>query len=348
MHIINTLYHNILDGYNHIKTLQIYKENQNITKNSLVNIFYFPKEIQRYINSHMNYKINYHTIINKKNININLYFVNNISNTKITIIINKILLIIYVLDLYADKSCSKNLNIDIYFTHFKRELPKNSDEIFGPIHVNGGYSSAGCNNTGNITIYREEEWYKVLIHELFHNFNLDFATMNINIWKKILKQKIGIQSMYDIFETYCETWARILNVMIVSFFEIINSKKTNNYTSFLSKFQKLMSIELTFSIMQSNKIIKYYVDSKNEYRENTNTLCYYVFTAALIYNYKEFLKWCNIHSKIKFKHTKNNVDGFLYLILKNYYNPQFIEAMQISNKIKINKYKKSLRMSITE
>lgn len=346
MHIINTLYNNILDGYNNINNLKIFKENTSFKKNSLENIYYFPKSIQLYINSHINHKINYKTIINNKNININLYFVNNISNIKSKNIINKILLIIYILNLYADKNCSKNLNIDIYFTHFKRELPKQSDKILEPIHVNGGYSSAGCNNTGYITIYREEEWYKVLIHELFHNLNLDFATMNINKSREILKKNIGIDSNYNIYETYCETWARILNVMIYVFLKIVNSKETNDYSSFLSKFKKIMSIELTFSLIQSNKIINLIMKSKKKYKENTNVICYYIFTAALIYNYEDFLNWCNIHSKIKFKHTKKNVDDFLYLILKNYYNSDFTQAMDLSNKINSKKYKKSLRMSI--
>ena len=59
-----------------------------------------------------------------------------------------------------------------------------------------------------------ELWFKVLIHELFHNLNLDFSTANISKSVKKLKSYCKLDSDYYIFETYCEIWGRILNVCI--------------------------------------------------------------------------------------------------------------------------------------
>lgn len=346
MQLIHTLYHNILEGEKYIDNLQLNNyDNTQLNHISFNNASttYFPKIIQNYIKQHIHHKIIYTTKLNGKNININLYTTSKYSNSKIHTIIFKILLIIYVLNLYTSPACSKNINLDIYFTPFKRELPKKSDDILEPIHINGGFSTAGCNNTSAITIYREEEWYKVLIHELFHNLNLDFAIMNIDKQREILKQQIGINSKYNIYETYCETWARILNVMIVCFL-----KKSNNYQDFLSHLKNSMVNEINFSIIQSNKIMKRIIHSGNKYRENTNVLCYYVFTASLLNNYKEFLNWCNNHNhnKIKFKQTKKNLNEFCHLILNNFNNPDFFKAMQLSNKMKLGKYKNSLRMTL--
>ena len=52
------------------------------------------------------------------------------------------------------------------------------------------FSNIGCRETSEITIYREEEWIKVLIHELFHNLNLDFSSMDITEWSNMLSKKI--------------------------------------------------------------------------------------------------------------------------------------------------------------
>ena len=35
-----------------------------------------------------------------------------------------------------------------------------------------------CNRNNVIHIYRQEEWFKVLIHETFHNLNMDFSKID--------------------------------------------------------------------------------------------------------------------------------------------------------------------------
>ena len=42
-------------------------------------------------------------------------------------------------------------------------------------HVNSGYTYT-CKENNEIVIYREEEWLKVLIHESFHAYGLDFSS----------------------------------------------------------------------------------------------------------------------------------------------------------------------------
>ena len=353
MQIINTLYHNILEGEKYIHNLQVNKYETTIINNNLLktSTYYFPKEIKQYIQLHIHNKVIYNTILNGKNIQINLYTKTKYSNNKNNDIIFKILLIIYILSLYSSPSCSKNLIINIYFTPLKRLLPKNTDDILEPIHVNGGFSLSGCNNKGEITIYREEEWYKVLIHELFHSFNLDFSRMNIDKWSTFWHTKININNLITkkneilLFETYCEIWARILNVMLTSFFIIRNH---TSYRLFLSTFNDLIAIERNYSLLQCNKIYKK-LQLNTMYREKTNTICYYVFTGALMHNYKHFLKWCNLQGGLQFTNSIKNVNSFNNLIVNEYDNPKFLESMKIIDNIKskkYKKYKKSLRMSI--
>ena len=133
--------------------------------------------------NHPNGATSYKVNINNKNIIINFYTNKHSSNPEYRDLY-KIFIMLYLLTLYSSKKCSKSLTIDIYFTPFKRSLPKNASDIIGPININGGFTYGGCMSSNKITVYREEEWFKVLIHELFHNLDLDFAEMNIDKWRE--------------------------------------------------------------------------------------------------------------------------------------------------------------------
>jgi hypothetical protein len=338
MIFLNTLYNKILEGDKYVKKLDIVRDNGKANFGKLSkNNEYFPEKIREYIENNIKDQYVYKTKINNKKIRLTFY---TDKKNKITDeMIHKVFTIIYVLNLYAEKSCSKNLNINIFMTPLKRELPKKSSDILGAINVNGGFSTAGCNDTGEIIIYREEEWFKVLIHELFHNLNLDFSTMNIDKWREILRNKIKIESEFNIYETYCETWARILNVVMYSFIES-NGKKEIFYDIFNNKILD----EQVFSLIQCIKIINRIKKLKDpeDYRENSNIFCYYIFTAALINDYNGFMRWCR--NDIKFANTIKHVDSFLSLILSNYYSEDFHENLIIVGEIKTDK---SLRMTTT-
>ena len=77
----------------------------------------------------------------------------------------------------------------------KRILPKHGEP--GPEHLNGGYAYACAPET--IVIYREEEIYRVLIHELLHAACTD-----------------DMNKPVDIREVLTETWAEIFLACILS------------------------------------------------------------------------------------------------------------------------------------
>jgi hypothetical protein len=166
----------------------------------------------------------------------------------------KIYIWLKVLSKYSHAECGKNLECFIYLTPFKRKLPrcsgfetssnmyhyadlpeneidddgddgdmsgagKKNDKVISASHVNGGVSDI-CQIDGRIIVYRREEWFKVLIHESMHNYGVDFSTLDISMANKKLRSIFSIQTDIKIFESYCEIWARIMNVFFESFFEI--------------------------------------------------------------------------------------------------------------------------------
>lgn len=344
---INELYNNMLAGFYYIQQLQINKEIKptDFRKGSLLESSkYFPIEIQKYIQLNLKQKIIYKIQINGKNILLNFYTTKNHKNLPDNETLYKVFIIIYVLSLYSDKKCSKKLKINIFLTPFLKELPKKASDIIGPMHVNSGYSYSGCNHSSQIEIFREEEWFKVLIHELFHNFYLDFSMMKIDKWREKMLDICKVKSDYEIFEVYCETWARILNVIIVCFMESIHKSKKEFYY----KFNILIKKEQIHSLIQCNKIMKKFhiKDNPENYIEHSNVFCYYVLTAALMNNYKEFMKWCyknNRQGMLKFDNTIKNVDSFFSLIILEYNSLGFIENLKKVDKLKKDRF---LRMTI--
>ena len=172
----------------------------------------------------------------------------------------KIYIWLKLLSKYSSIECGKNLECFIYLTPFKRKLPSCSgietasnvyhyndspenelDEdddkenmhgagnkkgnVIGASHVNGGVSDV-CQTDGRIVVYRREEWFKVLIHETMHNYGLDFSTLNISSANKKLQSIFAIQTDIKIFESYCEIWARIMNVFFESYFEMNRYNRT--------------------------------------------------------------------------------------------------------------------------
>jgi hypothetical protein len=166
----------------------------------------------------------------------------------------KIYIWLKLLSKYSKAECGKNLECFIYLTPFKRKLPGYSgdshgnefhykyeedmygagkgtgilnieDKILTPSHVNGGLSDI-CETYGQIIVYRREEWFKVLIHETMHNYGVDFSTLDLTMANKKLRSIFSIQTDVKLFESYCEVWARIMNVFFESYFEINRQSHT--------------------------------------------------------------------------------------------------------------------------
>ena len=68
------------------------------------------------------------------------------------------------------------MNLNLYLMPLKKTIPIDFPNTILPFHINSGYSSH--NPSMDVNIFREEEWVKVLIHECFHAFDMDFHEEN--------------------------------------------------------------------------------------------------------------------------------------------------------------------------
>jgi len=286
--------------------------------------------------------------------------------------VDSIIMWFYVLNEYGSKKCSPTFTIFLYFTSLEKKLPNSNIDILDQIHVNTAFTTT-CPKDSEIVIFRKEEWFKVLIHESFHNFALDFSDMNTYECNKDILSIFPVSSEVNLYESYTEFWAEIMNALFCSFF---NLKTKTNFEDFLSNFEFFINFERTYSFFQLVKTLDFmglnYKNMYSEtnqskilrntlYKEKTNVLSYYVIKTILINNYQGFLSWCktNNFSLLQFKKTTTNQKEYCNFISKNYKTKMMLDNVKSSEiclqkvkSIKKNKNKNylltNMRMSICE
>jgi hypothetical protein len=387
--IIKTIYVNILEAYKYINSLKqtkngtlynfnmkkINNKNQ-IPKPKTFNSNAFPENIIKYIDKYSTYSISYEFSLFDKNIKrkIIIYFITEQEYDKIKInkYIDVITMWFYVLNKYSTKKCSETLNLYFYFTSLVKKIPDSNltNTILDEYNVNTAFTRT-CPSNSEIVIFRKEEWFKVLIHESFHNFALDFSDIDSEQGNNYILNIFPVNSEVNLFESYSEFWAEIINALFCSFFML---KDKTDIKSFLSNSEMLINFERTYSFFQMVKVLNYmkityrslYLKNPNcnmlrnaFYKENTNVLSYYVIKTILINNYQSFLEWCSINnfSLLQFNSTSLNIIKFCKFVETNYKTKSMLNGVDFAETFLLhlkkqknkNRYLTSnLRMSICE
>jgi hypothetical protein len=255
---------------------------------------------------------------------------------------------------YAKIECSQMLTIYVYLTSLKKRLPDTSEEVIGVNNVNSAYTIP-CSEPSEIIIYRKEEWFKVLLHESFHNFALDFATNPSDSCVKRILEFFPIESEVNLFEAYTESWAEIMNLVFFSFFkthptalttvkEISDKNYENNLETFLGNFREISAAEINYSVFQMVKMLNHmglnyesihsqdaHMIAKRDdlYKEGSHVFAYYIAKCIILFNYQSFLAWCGKHNDniLQFKETDDNQHAFCEFIEKRFNNKRFLNSV---------------------
>jgi hypothetical protein len=304
----------------------------------------FPEEVREHIDKEMLFDLSYTFSLFGREIKVHFIVEDPSAEHQIELYneyIEKILVWLYIINEYASKKCSKRLVLYMYFTSLKKALPSKNISILDQSNVNTAFTYT-CPVDSEIVVFRKEEWFKVLMHESFHNFALDFSDMNTEECTKHILSIFKVKSDVNLFEAYTEFWAEIMNAVFCSFYLIKN--KNNDVDDFLSNFDFFINFERTYKFFQMVKTLDFmgltYVDLVSNtqeskslretlYKEESNVLSYYILTTILMNNYQGFLSWCNTHnlSLLQFKKTEKNIMEFCKFIEKNYKTRSLIESV---------------------
>jgi len=304
-------------------------------------------------------KVNFNEIyyFQIKNIDFQIHFVSEkkYSTEYLNKKIERIIKMIHLLLLFHRDEMLKAINILLFLTDKKKELPNKKNMIVNENNVNTAVTFS-CSENGEIFLYRDEESFKVLIHELLHSMCYDFSSLNttLNLKNEVLKM-FNVNSKFYLGEAYAEFWANIINTTIMSY-ELLKNK--TDFEDFTHNFKILNLFERMFSIFQCIKFLDYmglkYTDIiskekkvKNKalsiYREDTNVFAYHILKMVWLFNTESFINWFDKNNQnLIYSEKTHNYIGKILKKTKNHYNEDLlIQLIEHIEKFHINskKYK---------
>ena len=370
--IMLKIYKQICDGFDYVKTIDIDCQIVNETpKPKTFPPGAFPDIVSKHIDDNSLGTLVYNFELFKRKITI--YFIlenRNITNkmvNKYNNYVENMLVWLYIINIYSSKDCVDNLKIFVYHTSLLKMVPKSNAFVLNENNVNTAFTRT-CPVDSEIVIFRKEEWFKVFIHETFHNFGLDFSDFDSSICKEKILKIFPVNSELNLYEAYAEFWARLMNICFVSY----NNMKTEEEEDFLANVELFINFERIFAFFQMTKVLNFMGLSykhlygkttlsdnlrKTLYKEETSVLSYYIITAILMNNYQDFLLWCetNNSSLLQFKKTKKNIEMFCNFIIDKYKTKNMLSSVSCSEKMLkqnrgsgLNYLQKTLRMTICE
>jgi hypothetical protein len=255
--------------------------------------------------------------------------------------LEKIYVWLHVAGNYAATNCSQKMNIYFYWTELKKKMPTYGKSI-GQINANTAFTYS-CKKVTEINLFRYEEWFKVFIHETFHNMGLDFLQFSQEEVVRSILDIFPVKSDVNLFETYCETWAELVNICFMVYAET----EKENIAEMIEKTQKAINYERLFSCFQCMKILHFYgldyedlhlktngaqLKRNHKYKESTNVLSYYILKSIILFFIDDFIKWCREHNGIrpslKFG-IDNDVMEYCLFIKEHYLRKEYTNVLLV-------------------
>lgn len=347
----------IMEGQRQFSSVEINSANTANSKDDVDE--YTPTEIKHAINKKRKHKTELTFHVRDRKTVLSMYHFENISTALLNQHINRIYLWLYIASHFAPPKCSRTLNINIYFTDEKKRLPTKKQPLQS-IHANTAFTTS-CAIETEINIFRQEEWFKVLIHETFHCLGLDFSESKRDGANARVLKIFPVKSDVRLFETYCETWAETINVMFIAFF----STRNNNIAKMLEKTENMMHYERMFSLLQCTKVLRHFhltydelykndaaseSKRKENYKEETQILSYYILKCIYMFHLNEYIEWCLLNNgeTLNFRKTPDNIEKYITLLETLYLRPEFLSAIRQYENVNPSILANTLRMSVFE
>jgi hypothetical protein len=173
------------------------------------------------------------------------------------------------------------IELVIFYGKQKKMIAKNDSEYLCPDNVNSGSTLP----QNFIHIWREEEFYKVLIHELIHYVEFDFYVFDkiYNEINKVFHDHFNLEDKESdkVNESYTEILATIMHSILIE-----------HYTDY--NLDEILNIEKYFLIFQVAKILHFFDNDKYEtlkyavknieIKQTTSVCSYYIVKLILFLN----------------------------------------------------------------
>ena len=281
--------------------------------------------------------------------------------------------IYFILSLYPsriEKEYGNDIVPTFYIcpTNIKKEI-KSDTVILGPENVNSGLTYT---EKGIVLLWRREELYKVLVHELIHLLHIDKNIYMTNIVNNHVYQQFCIlpSTEININEIYTESLA----MMFDSALNICEKHPTINTNVSYNIFLNQIHDNRLHSLIQASKILHLYKYSsinqiikknikpqnrdnsqngksiicKKNFEQNSNIFSYYILKSAFFYNMDYFISFL-VKDTVKHKFINYNLNDLIDIInrsITNDYIKEIDRLIKIYNRMNRVNRNDNLRMTI--
>lgn len=227
-----------------------------------------------------------------------------------------------------------NVTLVVFYCNQKKYLP--NEKLITSENIN-----SGCTMNGEyVYVWRKEEFYKVLIHELVHYFSIDYHGHEPDALEHCLHNLFDIEGDDVVNEAYTEIFAVTINSVMRS-------------VDYNIPFSTIINYENAFTHFQIAKIINLfggqsYDDLYNiTIKQNTSLVSYIIVKGILLNNYEKIIDNLDISSR-QYADYKNT---YAKLMNKKSLNDQLINHFlnilkNKSNSDNSNFIMKTLRMTV--
>lgn len=237
--------------------------------------------------------------------------------------IPKIKMISFIITFFDDlhKKYRPNTNVVVDLTIIlsrQKKLIDFNTNVLSAKNINSGSTYPGI----QITCWRKEELYKVLIHELFHYYNFDFHSSDHNYDNAYNRLTIAkINGVDKINESYTEPATIVIFTLMISYIESKNKNNNVNINNIMKLFKQNIQYEVDFLMFQLSKFILFFGgNSFDEYdkeyikfNQTTSVRSYFVIKLFILANLNVFITFMD-HSMLV---NNNRIHDYVDLINKS-------------------------------
>ena len=337
----------IFKSRNNRKNLKhTYTKVHNISElKSHINGYYVPQNIKHTLKFYNT--CNKLTIYCESNNIINFFIITKNKNITKAFVDHLCIYAYTAVNVLSQETRNRNINVIFLNSNILKKLPV-SKCILGPEHVNTGFAYIDDNNPINIVIYRREEFFKTLIHELVHYYNYHPVSTS-QLIDSLISNVFPIVTANKILftEAYTECIANRLNVLLIHYL-------FDDTTSLKEK----IKLEHMFSVLQAQKILDFnkiqdVKDARYVYNENTNVFAYYILKSALLCEKRFNKQYLANFNMLDYTHTFMDVlrsaitsNKWINNVQDNKFKLKVLSKINSKSKYKIQS--KSLRMTIND
>lgn len=208
-----------------------------------------------------------------------------------------------VLACHPDKT-PKTMKCNFLLFRNSRRFPSDPLALVERKNCNGGVTYLGQDNV-KICVFREEELFKVFVHETYHSLGLHGPVVSTEEANEVARLSTPCKIEY--VEVYSEVWARIINSVFVS----VTCAPKDNIVYLLDR-------EARHGWKQCKCVLERISCNSRQLQKQeqpTPAFEYYCFAGSVIREWRAFLSWCEMHnspchSVHDSKRSKHRVLGF--------------------------------------